>query len=265
MKDIALHYVNMVIEGYSDSVILMGEGGMGKTFQVKELLRGHEHIYRSGYMTAVDMLNDLYENKDKLVFYDDMELFFTDTKQISLLKPILWPVEGERVVSYFTTSSTYKAPKQFVVKGRFIFAINRLPKTNSLSLKALLSRSLYCSLDYTHTQKLNILKTISDKKYKGLPTLARKQVYEYLCDITTPATENLSIRTLIQSFDCRLYSDNKWQPMVKGLLKTNERLLYLHDTIGTEPFERFRGYIEKFVLTKRTYYRDLKELDKKMR
>ena len=141
----AIHYINMVAKGYSKSLILVSEGGLGKTYLVLTELkqRGVNFAYRSGYATALSFYQDLWELQNNpdvdVIFYDDMDLFFNDKKCISLLKPLLWEVGNQRVVSYLSTTDKLKAPNKFNFTKTIIFCLNELPDEENISLRALTS------------------------------------------------------------------------------------------------------------------------------
>ena len=254
-------YVNMVAEGYSNSLILVSEGGLGKTHLVLKNLKKSDtpFSYRSGYSTALSMYEDLWQlqNSDnEVVFYDDMDNFFSDKRAIALLKPLLWEVGEKRIVSYMTTSKLLKAPARFEFTKKIIFAVNELP-SDSASLRALTNRALTYELHFSWVDKIKLFFAVArqpDSK-KKLSESERLEVAEYLKQTTSEATDNLSLRSLLQAFNFYSYSKDNWKSLLIDVLPVNEHLAFIikHETQTTA--KQVLAFYTTFGLSRATYYR----------
>jgi hypothetical protein len=66
----------MVIGGITPSLIVTGEGGLGKTHSVTQTIKANDveedcYIFFKGYSTARGLYNTLYDNNGKLIIFDE--------------------------------------------------------------------------------------------------------------------------------------------------------------------------------------------------
>ena len=256
-QEIICECVRIVLtsEGKLNSLFLIGKGGMGKTtcvintfkalgYTQRELTAittpsgsNKEFVYINSYSTILELVNFLYENRDKNIILDDFECLLNDKVALNVLKSALWDTDGKRTISYLTTSPRRIAPQQFEFNGKLFFNLNKLPKSNPL-LDALLTRSLVYYDNYTYTQLLTLIETISRLPYKTLTDAQRGEIFIWLKNNTDETTEDLNIRTLIKLYDIYLSHPTDFEGISKLLVKRNEKLalvkLYIREcrTIG---------------------------------
>ena len=222
-------FIKMIIEGYSNSLLVVSPAGLGKTYSVTEILeqlgleKGKHYLYLSNYITPVEMflllekVNSLDE--PKLLVLDDVEAILPDKKVVGMLRGALWQTNGRRVVNYL--SGTYRITNQSIedFQGRIIFLVNEIGD-NSM-LKALKDRGLYYSFDLTNKEVLDIIKSqILPKEYKNLGLDERTKVYRYLGKMANSDIK-LTLRDFIKAMDCYLYSSDRWQLLVNKILNKN--------------------------------------------
>ena len=262
----ALHFINMVIEGHSNALILKSKGGLGKSFQVVKALNDHklkfnkDWVYLGSYSTALELYHFLYENRDKIIVVDDCEGLLTDLSGISILKSALWEVNGNRYISWRTTSEKLEAPKSFRFNGRLIFCVNRIPRKSTQDMQALLSRAHFYTLNLTLPDLLDLIRDIAREKYKDLTLEDRLKVADYICKKASQALEQLNLRTLIKSFDIYSYSKdpNIWQPLVDELMpvdfekETVWQLLKIKDMSEMQKIKEFSRLTGR---SKHTWYK----------
>ena len=68
----------MVIYDITPSLIVTGEGGLGKTHSVSQSIGGaglenSDYVFFKGYSTARGLYNTLYDNNGKLIIFDDCD------------------------------------------------------------------------------------------------------------------------------------------------------------------------------------------------
>jgi hypothetical protein len=156
------------------SLIVTGEGGLGKTHTVKQTLKecgldDSDFVFFKGYSTARGLYNTLYDNNGKLIVFDDCDSVLDDKVALNILKSALDSYE-EREISWMakmTKNDPY--PNQFDFTGRIIFISNK--KKESID-EALLTRSLAVDLSMTPDDKIermrSILPTILPDYYIGV-------------------------------------------------------------------------------------------------
>ena len=252
--------VKIVVKGYSNSLILLSEGGLGKSYTVLQTLKeeglkdGEEFVYITTFSTPLELYHILYENKDKLVVLDDTEGILTDRKSISILKSALWSANGRRVLNYHSTTGKLQAPESFEFTGKIIFCINEIG--HDKIIQSLVSRCLFYRLKFSYQEKLKMMEDIA--KSEGIAT----EVMEFIKIYTTPATRNLNFRTLFHIWNAYRYDsdngkDGRWKELAKALLETNEELGFVLGLIeSARPVnQQVKEFITTRHMSRRTFFR----------
>ena len=92
--DLLQNMTLMVINEVTPSLILVGEGGLGKTHSVMSFiedcgLQPVEYVVFKGYSTARGLYNTLYDNNGKLIIFDDCDSILEDKVALNILKSAL--------------------------------------------------------------------------------------------------------------------------------------------------------------------------------
>jgi hypothetical protein len=192
--------VRMVIAGTQVSLIITGEGGLGKTYTTKkEVLRkrltdGEDYVHIKGFSTPRGLYRTLFENNGKLIIFDDCDEVLEDKIATGLLKGALDSYD-ERTISWITKSADESLPDSFDFTGRVIFITN-LDKEDVP--QALLSRSFNIDLSMTRQEKVERMQWIIDNAKDFMPGHSAKIKQECLDIIKQYAEEvrELSLRSL---------------------------------------------------------------------
>ena len=240
-------YTIQVARGKSNSLIITGDPGVGKTRVVRDTLeslgmqKDSDYYFVTGTATTAGLYELLFKNRSRLLIFDDCDAVFKDPESVNILKGAL-DTYDVREISKLTKGNTFdsarmsdeeieeesstsgKLPNKFDFIGHIIF-ISNLPEDKFD--KALLSRSLHVDV---HLNKIelfermkNIMKKLApdveeDKKLEALDYLT------YICN-TYPTKFDLNIRTLIHSINLRAHneeligSEGKQTPVWKLLIK----------------------------------------------
>lgn len=219
--------IKMVARGYANSLILLSDGGLGKSYTVLQSLKeeglkeNENFVYLTTFSTSLELYNMLFVWKDKIVVLDDLEGILTERKSISILKSCLWSANGKRYVSYYSKTKLREAPSKFEFKGRIIFCINDI-RSNKV-IQSLVSRCLFYKLELSYSQKIEIMRAIAEQE--KIPI----EIINYIQTISSPATQNLNFRTLRHVWNAYQYDLNNgcngsWKEVAKSLLGANENL-----------------------------------------
>lgn len=235
-------FVGMVAERVAPSLIVTGEGGLGKTFTVNKALKesglidasaqigmGHDEvllesesssIYTSvkGYSTAKGLYRTLYQNRNRIVIFDDCDNIMRDPVSLNLLKGALDSYD-KRIISWNAESfGDDDLPRSFEFKGGIIFISN-------LSLfkidQAIRSRAICVDLTMTSQQKIERMAEII-KSDDFLPTYTdevKSEALEFLNEMRDQARE-LSLRTLISVTKVAGRGGEHWKRQAEYLLTT---------------------------------------------
>lgn len=146
------NYVRLIIAKQSNSLIVSGDSGLGKSWKIMEIIKGIEdlnYFLVKGFATSRALYDTLYRNRNKLIIFDDCDSILEDKVAINLLKGAL-DTYDERVVSWLSKSNDKSIPLQFDFQGQIIF-ISNLPLAKFD--KAILSRALSIDVFMTEEEK----------------------------------------------------------------------------------------------------------------
>lgn len=156
-------FVGMIKRKVMNSMIITGDGGLGKTYTVintlkqmglKELGVGDydgDFVVIKGYSTAKAMYRTLWENNGKIIIFDDADSVHKDPIGANILKGAL-DSEPKRVITWGAEfARDEELPNRFEFTGQVIF-ISNLPLVKFP--QALLSRSMKVDLTLTTDEKV---------------------------------------------------------------------------------------------------------------
>jgi hypothetical protein len=216
------NYINMVLKGISHGLIISGAPGIGKTYNVKKLIKqsgyqlGDNYQVISGRCTPAALYLGLYNysREDDITLIDDCDDALTDTNSVNILKAAL-DSGDERILSYFVSTTPevseedavmrhpelapdkkgkYHAPRQFEYNGRIIIITNMYAGSLDTALR---SRCIGCNLEFTTEETLGILKDIMPNIMPDKLDSASKQLaFDFLIELSNKTSEmEISIRS----------------------------------------------------------------------
>lgn len=210
----------MVIYDVTPSLIVTGEGGLGKTHQIKEViditgLQDHEYVFFKGYSTARGLYNTLYDNNDKLIIFDDCDSVLEDKVAVNILKSALDSYDTRTISWMAKMNKNDEYPQHFNFTGRIIFISN---KSKTSIDGAILSRSLTVDLTMTPVEKIERMTTI-------LPTILPEYDDEVKVEALNFLNENkdgvnINMRTLIMVIKMANSNPDNWKSMAGYMLNS---------------------------------------------
>lgn len=208
--------VRMVIKKTTVSMVITGEGGLGKTFTVKQelakkgLTEGLEYTIIKGFSTARGLFRTLYENSEKLIVFDDCDEILKNDVAKNLLKGALDSYD-ERRISWVTSQELPDLPTSFLFEGQIIFISNLSQHKID---QALLSRSMSIDLSMKTDVKIERMRAIIDKIKPSVPIHLKEECLELISEHKEQCAD-LNMRTLIKTIDIRVDPENEeiWKDM----------------------------------------------------
>lgn len=216
------NYINMVLKGISNGLIISGAPGIGKTHNVKKLIKqtgyqlGDNYQLISGRCTPAALYLGLYNysREDDITLIDDCDDALTDTNAVNILKAAL-DSGDERILSYFVSTTPevseedavmrhpelvpdkkgkYHAPRQFEYNGRIIIITNMYAGSLDTALR---NRCIVCNLDFTTEETLGIVKEIMPDIMKSkLDNKSKELAFNFLQELADKKSEmEISIRS----------------------------------------------------------------------
>ena len=208
--------VGMVADGTMPSVVITGEGGLGKSYTVMKALETSgmtnltdlamfeagtkvnlKKAFRviKGFSTAKGLYRTLFESNGMTIVFDDCDSILKDEVARNILKGAL-DSYSRRYISWMADMRDDDLPKSFEFTGRIIFISNMsMDKID----QAIRTRSMCVDLSMSEAQKIERMEVIAQSE-------------EFLPEVSTSAKEsalvflkshigqipNLSLRSLIQ-------------------------------------------------------------------
>lgn len=235
------YYTAQVAYGISNSLVVSGAAGLGKTTEVENILNELrvEFIPVSGDITTSGLYEILFQNRDKLLVFDDMDSVYKSEESINILKAVL-DTKKKRKVSRILKShfdsfnmsdeeiqekyeETGTLPKQFEFTGRVIFITN---KPGDEINPALISRSLFVDLNPGFDEVIDRINKIKPKIKPNISSDIKNEVVDFMIfmaknyELKFP----LNLRTFIHCLNIRISNDFKigrvpiWQKLIKNYL-----------------------------------------------
>ena len=201
--------VRMVVNSTSTSLVVTGEGGLGKTHTVKEtlyrkrLVEDEQWIHIKGYSTPRGLYRTLYENSDKICVFDDCDSILEDKVALNLLKGALDSYD-KSVIHWASQSFDESLPPYFEFTGKIIFISNK----NMASMnQAILSRSNSVDLTMSLEDKLVRMKAILPNIKTFVPMEVKEECLNLVKEYSDQC-HDLNIRTLMKTIDIRIDPEN---------------------------------------------------------
>jgi replication-associated recombination protein RarA len=222
MFDDMNNLTTMVAKDISPSLVITGQPGLGKTFNVTKTLAGlgfkenENFVHVKGRCTAAGMFITLFENSDKLIIFDDCDSVFKDGDAVNLLKGALDSYD-KRVITWMTAKGLKDQdgemlPRSFNFTGKIIF-ISNLPIAKVDS--AIRSRSFVLDISLTPQQLmkrmrdlLNVVEPDVDLKIKKDALSALNAAFKKFEGV------ELNFRSLIKAIRIRQMGFGNWRQMV---------------------------------------------------
>lgn len=193
--------VRMTIRNRIVSLMITGEGGIGKTFTVMKEVRKtkmieDEHfVIIKGYSTAKGLYKTLYEHREMLIIFDDCDEVFKNPTGENILKGAL-DSYSDRIVNWITSKEVDgELPPKFKFEGRIIFISNR---KKSQIPQPILSRAACIDLTMSVDDKLQRMRNILPVIKKDIPMELKERALSIIED-NKDVCQDLNFRTLLKA------------------------------------------------------------------
>jgi hypothetical protein len=232
--EILEHFVDMVASRTIPSAIITGEGGLGKSHTVMATLKKaglmnidsaeigarfdeglsrKAYVVVKGFSTAKGLFRTLYENRNKIVVFDDCDSVLRDPIAANLLKAALDSYD-KRIITWNAEASfggDDDLPKSFEFTGGVIFISNmpmyKIPQ-------AIISRSMPADVSMTRPEIIERMTAIV-KGGDFLPEFELSHKLEALTFIAEnanrPEIKSINLRSLINATKARATKPEHWK------------------------------------------------------
>lgn len=228
--EFAKRLVSMVGQGKTASAVIVGEGGLGKSYSVFSALKeigltdisGIDYdvneyvpsktVYKvvKGFSTPKALYRTLYENRNSIIVFDDCDSILKHDDAINLLKGALDSYD-KRIISWNSDRVDEDLPQSFQFCGGVVFISNR--SMNKID-QALRSRSMCVDLTMTLDQKIERMGTIinSEEFLPDIKVTFKKDALALIKTLKDKARE-ISLRSLIIVSRIRADGGKDWKEL----------------------------------------------------
>jgi len=210
----------MVVNNTTPSLIVTGEGGLGKTHSVTETIKSNDlsedkYVFFKGYSTARGLYNTLYDNNDKLIIFDDCDSVLDDKVALNILKSALDSYEMRTISWMAKMNKNDEYPQQFEFTGRIIFISN---KSISAVNEAIRSRSLTVDLTMTPSDKIERMSAILENILPEYQLEFKKEALDFLSGVCNEVSVNM--RMLIMVTKMRYNYPDRWKDLASYMVRS---------------------------------------------
>lgn len=210
----------MVIDGVTPSLIIIGEGGLGKTHSVTQSIKNtdltdSDYVFFKGYSTARGLYNTLFDNNGKLIIFDDCDSVLEDKVALNILKSALDSYDTRTISWMAKMNKNDVYPQQFNFTGRIIFISNKSKEDMN---EAILSRSLTVDLTMTPNDKVERMGSILASILPEYSLEAKTEALDFLKSVKDEVS--LNMRMLIMVTKMRSSYPSNWRDMAKYMVKS---------------------------------------------
>jgi hypothetical protein len=218
-------YVRLVANGYRNSLIITGRGGLGKTYTVEQTLKqlgltpcdedgqNGDYISIGGCSTPKGLYDTLYEHNGSLIVFDDCDEVLTTKKIRDIFKGAL-DSKDKRIINWVVSekSKSKDNSNRFEFTGRIIFISNLSYEEID---KPLLTRATFMNL------VLSVDETIDRMRFIALNPNYRADIPEELKIEALQIIEankhspKLSMRTLLEALDYIAAGEENWRELLE--------------------------------------------------
>ena len=208
--------------GSSNSLVIIGSAGLGKTETAFEVLKGlnykeNEHFkYLANYITPrgfIELLREINKLKPpRILILDDIEQTLKNPQTISLLKGGLWEADGKRRIIWRTNREKI----EFEFQGKVIIILNYINSQNPF-VKSLIDRSSFYEIKLTNQEIGQLILERAKKPYEGISAPKREEIARYLFQVGN-GSKKFSLRLLPIAFNYFKSSPHHWQQLISTRL-----------------------------------------------
>lgn len=280
------HYVRAIARGHHDALMINAKHGIGKSYQIQKTLTNElgadGYKTQSGYCPPFQFYKKLWQvesnPEQEVLFLDDIEGLINNKKALAILKQATWSETDKRYVEWNSSTSKLQnehgedIPAKFEFTGRIIMCFNEVP--DDPIVHSLQDRCFYHELQFTYEQRLKLIRAVAEKGVNehDIPQEKRIEIANWIKEVTTSATKDVNLRTLMRAFKLYDYAqsmeadigDETWHELTNELIETDEDLYHAREVILSGDHEtvakRKQAFKERTSKSGRTYTRKRDEL-----
>jgi len=242
------------------SLLLLGEPGLGKSFQAIYTLTqqnkrlNEDYIIISSYITPLQLYEMMYEHRDKIIIFDDVFKLMDNPICKGILMSALWSVTPTRIIQYYTSSDKRTAPDKFEFSGKVVFITNELP-SNIVALK---SRCLWYEIRLSFKERIKICYEMCKKR--GIPQMIMEWIEQMFDE-----SYDLNLRTPIKVHQIHQSNPSNWEKIAATQFEADPEIKIMNTLLksGKPVKDQIREFQAETGRSRRHYFYLKKRLMRK--
>jgi len=232
-------YVRMLISGDTNSLVVKGSGGIGKSYSIMDeldragLKESVNYVYVTGYVTPLQLFNIIGRScgleAPQLLVFDDIDALVTNRTSIALLKASLWETRGKRVVSYHSSSSKVEGSPSIEFEGKIILVLNDVRQEKAFG-KPLLDRCTVFDMALSQKELIKYIDTILPNIQSPLLPKTKREIWKQIKMFS--GNPRFSVRSLVRAFEFYRYSKSTWIPMFLSSLSLDSQQKIYYEIVA---------------------------------
>mgnify|MGYP003419915263 CR=1 FL=1 len=258
-------YIEVIVQADDmHALIVEGPPGWGKTTAVENALKisGFRGVHVGSYSTPLNLFNFLAENNNRIIIADDCAGIFNDSSAMAILKAATWPLEGNRRIVKWGSTSSRATTNEFEFYGKLIIVCNYFP--NSPDAEAIRSRGYVRKVDINLVDAKRLLKhAAQDPKWFQNNEIAIQVADFLIARLQENNLFRINFRTLKKGYRLAEVHKDSWQELFADTLpivkKTPEELVLDLSKQNIKVKDQARVFREQTGLKTRSFYNYRKE------
>ena len=242
-------YAKAYAEGHISLLIVKGEGGLGKTYNLQKAMEEQDHILFNGHATPLSVYLRLFNNPTARVIFDDVDSLLANKTTVFILKQ-LCESNKIKVVRYDSTAriNQMEIPKEIRCTNNTCLLCNDMKKFGK-NMKALLTRAVY--LEFVPTKEEVM------RELKEFPELDQ-EVYSFILEHLA-ALSHINFRLYMKAVELKK-AKLDWIEYINGELSINLELELIMEIMDLPKKERNQIWKDKTGRHIRTLQRKIREI-----
>lgn len=199
--------IRMVVKGYTDSIVICGKGGAGKSYTLFKVMnemgmvetsdpfQANAYVTVKGALTTAELYKFIHDNRNATIVFDDCDAVFQNETTQNILKAVLDTTNVRRVtyLSPYLEKDGYES--SFIFEGKIIFISNR---SMDKIPEPIQSRAMLLDLDFNTDELIQRMRELAPIMVPNLTEDQAKELIDFISD-NREQFKSLSLRTLLKS------------------------------------------------------------------
>ena len=190
-------YVNMFRDGNSELLVIVGDGGIGKSRIVDDIMKDIEHVKILSHITPMSLFITGYTHANIPIIFDDVDTLLNNKECVALLKQFC-ETSQTKEIQWTTTSKILEIagiPSRYETKTQACIIGNDFRKLNKM-VGALIDRGFLINFQPTVSEILSKIDEIKNNMNNGLTVHEMDEVFELIQKFAKFG--NVTLRTFIK-------------------------------------------------------------------